>query len=75
MKMTKKFDDLNETFNVSGEIVEKQVEPIEKVEKVASSVEDVKKDYEYTRGNLYSLIEKGQEYDLSAELRPINLEL
>ena len=61
MKMTKKFDDLNETFNVSGEIVEKQVEPIEKVEKTASSVEDVKKDYEYTRGNLYSLIEKGQE--------------
>ena len=61
MKMTKKFDDLNETFNVSGEIVEKQVEPIEKVEKVASSIEDVKKDYEYTRGNLYSLIEKGQE--------------
>ena len=34
MKMTKKFDDLNETFNVSGEIVEKQVEPIEKVEKL-----------------------------------------
>ena len=61
MKMTKKFDDLNETFNVSGEIVEKEVEPIEKVEKAASSVEDVKKDYEYTRGNLYSLIEKGQE--------------
>ena len=58
MKMTKKFDDLNETFNVSGEIIEKQVEPIENV---ASSVEDVKKDYEYTRGNLYSLIEKGQE--------------
>jgi len=61
MKMTKKFDNLNESFNVSGEIVEKEVEPIEKVEKAASSVEDVKKDYEYTRGNLYSLIEKGQE--------------
>jgi len=61
MKMTKKFDDLNETFNVSGEIVETKVESVEKVEKITSSVEDVKKDYEYTRGNLYSLIEKGQE--------------
>ena len=27
----------------------------------SSSTEDIKKDYEYTRGNLYSLIEKGQE--------------
>ena len=59
--MTKKFDDLNETFNVSGEIVETKVENIEKIEKITSPVEDVKKDYEYTRGNLYSIIEKGQE--------------
>ena len=62
MKMTKKFDELNETFNVSGEIVSTETETsIEKIEKVVSSVDDVKKDYEYTRGNLYSLIEKGQE--------------
>ena len=63
MKMTKKFDKLNETFNVSGEIVETKVEVdhSEKIEKVSSSIEDVKKDYEYTRGNLYTLIEKGQE--------------
>jgi hypothetical protein len=62
MKMTKKFDKLNETFNVSGEIVSAEIEsPIEKVEKIASTVDDIKKDYEYTRGNLYSLIEKGQE--------------
>ena len=62
MKMTKKFDELNETFNVSGEIVSTEAETsIEKIEKVVSSVDDVKKDYEYTRGNLYSLIEKGQE--------------
>jgi methyl-accepting chemotaxis protein len=50
--MTKKFDDLNETFNVSGEIVETKVESVDKIEKVSSSIEDVKKDYEYTRGNL-----------------------
>ena len=62
MKMTKKFDELNDAFNVSGEIVSTEAETsIEKIEKIVSSVDDVKKDYEYTRGNLYSLIEKGQE--------------
>ena len=62
MKMTKKFDDLNNTFNVSSEIVtsEKSLD-VDKIEKISSSVDDIKKDYEYTRGNLYSLIEKGQE--------------
>lgn len=65
MKMTKKFDKLNETFNVDGEIV--PVTPVEsetlveKIEKVSLTVDDIKKDYDYTRGNLYSLIEKGQE--------------
>ena len=60
--MTKKFDDLNETFNVSGEIVSSKVETIEeKIQKVTAPVDDIKKDYDYTRGNLYSLIEKGQE--------------
>jgi len=62
MKMTKKFDSLDETFNVSGEIVSREVETVEqKVEKVAQVSDDIKKDYEYTRGNLYSIIEKGQE--------------
>ena len=60
MKMTKKFDDLNDCFNVEGEIVKQETE-IKGELKVSSSSEDVKKDYEYTRGNLYSLIEKGQE--------------
>jgi hypothetical protein len=62
--MSKKFDDLNETFNIEGEVVCKETEitsPIEKIENIKSSIEDVRKDYEYTRGNLYSLIEKGQE--------------
>jgi len=63
MKMTKKFDDLNDAFNVAGDIVSREVESIEeKVENIAASVSsDLKKDYEYTRGNLYSIIEKGQE--------------
>jgi hypothetical protein len=62
MKMTKKFDKLNETFNVDGEIVPIESEAvIEKIEKISTVVDDIKKDYDYTRGNLYSLIEKGQE--------------
>jgi putative cell wall-binding protein len=62
MKMTKNFDGLEEALNVETEIVkepEKKTE--ERIEKISSSMEDIKKDYEYTRGNLYSLIEKGQE--------------
>ena len=34
---------------------------IEKVDIVPSKPDDIRKDYEYTRANLYSLIEKGQE--------------
>jgi len=60
--MTKKFDSLNDTFNVAGEVVSNIPEtPVEKIEKISNSIDDVKKDYDYTRGNLYSLIEKGQE--------------
>jgi hypothetical protein len=62
MKMTKKFDKLNETFNVDGEIVPVETESVsEKIEKYASDADDIKKDYDYARGNLYSLVEKGQE--------------
>lgn len=61
--MTKKYDKLDETFDV--EPTEVKVEKIEKVEEkietIKSQSEDIKKDYEYTRGNLYSIIEKGQE--------------
>lgn len=59
--MTKKYDDLNETFNVSGEIISKEIVNDEEQESKPLSTDDIKKDYEYTRGNLYSLIEKGQE--------------
>ena len=62
MKMTKKFDGLNDAFNVDGEVISSQIESTEKeIEKIKSTVDDIKKDYEYTRGNLYSIIEKGQE--------------
>jgi hypothetical protein len=61
---SKKFNKLNEIFNVSGEVVETEIikETHEnKIDEISNSIQDIKKDYEYTRGNLYSLIEKGQE--------------
>jgi len=67
MKMTKKYKKLNEEFNVSDDVIKPEIiEPetsseIEIKDHTSSSMKDVEKDYEYTRGNLYSLIEKGQE--------------
>ena len=57
--MSDKFKDLNDTFDVEAEIVKPEKEKKE-LSKPSES-EDVTKDYEYTRGNLYSIIEKGQE--------------
>ena len=57
--MNKSFDSIDKTLNISSEIV--QVETCDKIEQISKSSEDIKKDYEYTRANLYSLIEKGQE--------------
>jgi len=64
MKMTKKYDKLDDAFNVSTDIVSSNIDDTSiSIEKVDTNLvsNDVKKDYEYTRGNLYSLIEKGQE--------------
>jgi hypothetical protein len=64
MKMTKNFDSLNDIFNVDSEIVpveDDKNKDVEKIGNIKKEIDDVKKDYEYTRGNLYSLIEKGQE--------------
>ena len=58
--MTSKFDTLNDEFNVKGDIVQSEVVSA-KIEKVKETSDDIKKDYDYTRGNLYSIIEKGQE--------------
>jgi len=63
--MTKKYEKLNDTFNISGEIVSSDKEIVDISANVVQNqnlmVDDIKKDYEYTRGNLYSLIEKGQQ--------------
>ena len=60
MKMTKKYDDLNDAFDVSDDIVQPEVVE-KKIDKIKAVADDIKKDYDYTRGNLYSIIEKGQE--------------
>ena len=58
--MTNKFDTLNDEFNVAGDIVQPEVVD-KKIDKIKEASDDIKKDYDYTRGNLYSIIEKGQE--------------
>ena len=60
--MSDKYEKLDETFNVEPVEVEVQKEDTNaKIEKIKSGSEDIRRDYEYTRGNLYSIIEKGQE--------------
>ena len=61
MKMT----NLDDTFNITPTEVEvdqtevKEPVGIQKPDRLTK--DDIEKDYEYTRGNLYSIIEKGQE--------------
>ncbi len=62
MKMTKKFDKLDDTFNVTAEVVTETLPTkVEREKPDRLTKDDIEKDYEYTRGNLYSIIEKGQE--------------
>ena len=57
-----KYEKLNVTFDVGPIEVTPEKNVIEKrIERYENSKEDIRKDYEYTRGNLYSIIEKGQE--------------
>ena len=62
MKMTKKFDQLDDAFNVATEVVTEALPAkVAKQKPDRLTKDDIEKDYEYTRGNLYSIIEKGQE--------------
>ena len=56
--MSDNYESIDKALDIESSIVEsKPMKPVPpKVEK-----DDIKKDYEYTRANLYSLIEKGQE--------------
>jgi uncharacterized protein YaaN involved in tellurite resistance len=58
--MNEKFDEINDSLDIevqAGEIVKETKQQLKQINKK----EDHVSDYEYTRGNLYSLIEKGQE--------------
>ena len=55
-----KFKSIDEALNISdGEIVPAEKNVLKKEEKL--KINEIEKDYEYTRANLYSIIEKGQE--------------
>ena len=72
--MTKPFDELNETFGITPEVVEEETLDITPVESnplkkreskkpvvPTNKAEDREKDYQYARGQLYDLVEKMQE--------------
>lgn len=68
--MTKKNNKLDEVFNVTSEILSNEEDTLKKSISLSNSINenlsnpiinDIKKDYEYSRGNFYSIIEKGQE--------------
>ena len=61
--MSDNYDGIEETLNVDTEIVstEQTPKPKKRTERIIDIDKDIKKDYDYTRGQLYDVIEKGQE--------------
>ena len=59
--MKNSYDSLNDTFNTDPVETTEIVKEQKRKEQIQKLTDDVSKDYDYTRGNLYSLIEKGQE--------------
>ena len=56
--MNDNYDAIDKALNTESDIVESKPK---NVDIIKPKGDDIKKDYEYTRANLYSLIEKGQE--------------
>ena len=59
--MDKEYNKLDKTFNITPEVVEEEIEVVKPEKPARLTQDDITKDYEYTGGNLYSIIEKGQE--------------
>jgi len=62
--MKNNYEDLDKALDIESSIVdvEKSSTSIDiPIDESSSRSDDIKKDYEYSRANLYSLIEKGQE--------------
>ena len=58
------YDPIDEALNTTNAIEVSNIpenDCVKKQDKLKNTSDDVKKDYDYTRANLYSLIEKGQE--------------
>lgn len=60
---TKKFESLNETFNIKAEPIAAEIEKIDAapITKVDSASIDLEKDYLYVRSTMTSIIDKGRE--------------
>jgi GTP cyclohydrolase II len=58
--MANNFESIDAALNTESSIVEVELNPPE-IELIKTTKNDVQKDYEYSRAQLYSLIEKGQE--------------
>ena len=61
--MSENYDGIEDALNVETDIVStEQVEkPKKRTERIIDIDKDIKKDYDYSRGQLYDVIEKGQE--------------
>ena len=57
--MNTNFSEIEKTLNVDASIVKPETK--QELPNVVLKKNDIEKDYKYTRGQLYSLIEKGQE--------------
>ena len=57
--MNTNFSEIEKSLNVDASIVKPEIK--QDLPNVVLKKNDVEKDYKYTRGQLYSLIEKGQE--------------
>ena len=58
------FESIDNALDIEATPMKKEIvkkEPNEIIEKLKDTQNQIDKDYEYTRGNLYSLVEKGQE--------------
>jgi len=61
--MSENYDGIEDALNVEADIVsiEEQPKPKKRTERIIDIEKDIKKDYDYSRGQLYDIIEKGQE--------------
>jgi hypothetical protein len=61
--MSENYDGIEDALNVETDIVstDKTSKPKKRTERIIDIEQDIKKDYDYSRGQLYDVIEKGQE--------------